>query len=49
MSIGQVFLIVSAGFFFLDAVGATFIPRMQSWGLCSLAIGLLAFGWAFPH
>ena len=48
MSIGQIFLLGAVVFFFFAAVDVTVIPRPTSWGLVTLALGILLAGVPIP-
>ncbi len=45
MSLGHIFLVVAAVFFFLAAVGSIILPNPTAWGLFFLALGILCAGW----
>ncbi len=45
---GWIFFVIAAIFFFLSGVGSTVIPNAVSWGLFSLALGLV-LGGSFPY
>jgi hypothetical protein len=46
---GPFFFGISAIFFFLAAVSATFIPNPTAWGFVALALGLLVGNWTPWH
>lgn len=44
-TVGRIFFAISTIFFFIAAVGATFMPNPVSWGFVFLALGLAVGAW----
>jgi hypothetical protein len=44
--VGRGFILFSAIFFFLAAVGSSLLPNPTAWGLVSLAVGLAIGNWS---
>ena len=47
MTIGRIFYAIAAILLFLGGIGATLIPKPETWGLFCIAIGLLLEGYDF--
>jgi hypothetical protein len=47
MTIGHIFYVIAAILFFLAGIGATLIPKPETWGLFCIAMGLLLTGHDF--